>query len=218
MPDDALSSSIADETASAIEGFPTVVDRDSVALLQHLHPNVYSWSVWHEATECFLNGYVLVTPQGVLIIDPPLFDEYMPLAFEAVGSPLLAVIQLSTFALEASQAIAENLNIPQWRMGQDTIEALTTLLPEGIEALPIGSADVALYQPTEGLLFMSDVLLQAPAQHTFALTQNAFEVELLLKQLLTKVLNTKLEALYVSAGEPLLTNATPVLTQFLSLL
>lgn len=217
MPDDALSS-MSDEVVSAVEGFPTVVDRESVALLQHLHPCVYVWSVWDETTECFLNGYVLATPQGVLIIDPPLFDEYMPLAFEAVGSPLLAVVQLSTFSLEASQAIAENLNIPQWRMGQDTIEALIPLLPEGVQALPIGSVDVALYQPAEGLLFMGDVLLQAPTQYTFALTQKTFEVELLLKQLLTKVLNTKLEALYVSAGEPLLNNATPILTQFLSLL
>lgn len=204
--------------STTAEGFPTVVDRESVALLQHLHPSVYVWSVWDEATDCFLNGYVLVTPQGVLIIDPPLFDEYMPLAFEAVGSPLLAVVQLSTFALEASQAIAENLNIPHWQMGQDTIEALTTLLPEGVQALPVGLVDVALYQPAEGLLFMGDVLLQVPVQHTFALTNNAAEVVLLLKQLFTTVLNTNLQALYVSAGEPVLNNATPVLTQFMSLL
>jgi hypothetical protein len=204
-------------TSTTAEGFPTVVDRESVALLQHLHPCVYVWSVWDQSTECFLNGYVLVTPQGLLVIDPPLFDEYMPLAFEAVGSPLLAVIQLSIFATEASKAIATELSVPHWQAGRDTVVALSALLPDCVSALPIGVVDVGLYYSAEGLVFMGDTLLQAPTHHTFALTQQATEIEPL-KQALTTVLQANLVALYFSAGEPILTNATPVLTQFLSLL
>lgn len=157
------------------EGFPSAVDRESLALLQHIHSMVYSWSDWQEARQLYFNGYLVRTPQGTVLIDPPVCDEYLQVAFEVFGA-VQGIILTNADHERASAEIAEDLTVPVWvheadapllkRPPEKTFKTGDSLF-DYFQVMGVPhqktAGETALWCETEATLFVGDAFI-APKQ------------------------------------------------------
>jgi glyoxylase-like metal-dependent hydrolase (beta-lactamase superfamily II) len=212
-------------------GFPDMVDRESLALLQHIKPAVYVWSGWQAERQLYFNGYVARTPQGKVLIDPPCCDEYLLVAFEAFGV-VDAIILTNADHERASAEIAETLGLPVWiheadahllkRPPNRTFKTGELLL-DCLQVLSVPNqktaGECALWWEAETTLFVGDAFIAAQQDK---LTLLAAEKYADIPQAKTSLLETFLpfqpsvSAILLGDGEPVLRNAPAVLGQFLS--
>jgi len=130
--------------------FPHQVYRDSHALLQHVHPNVYLWATYEENIAQHLNGYYVQEQPDApgILIDPPVYDEYMEAAFEALGG-VSGVYLTNTRQLDKAKTAADSLGVPLYMatevappfMGSLSLEHQST--PE----------EAVLFWPEQNILF-----------------------------------------------------------------
>jgi glyoxylase-like metal-dependent hydrolase (beta-lactamase superfamily II) len=212
------------------EGFPAIVDRESLALLQHIHANVYVWSDWQEARQLYFNGYLVRTPHGTVLIDPPCWDEYLLVAFEVFGA-VTAIILTNADHERASSAIAEALNVPVWvheadashlnRPPEKTFKTGDTLLNYWqVISVPHQktAGETALWCEAEAKLFVGDAFIASQQDQLTLLAPEKYADVAMAKASLLAVfspLQPKVSAIFLGDGEPVLSNAPQVLAQFL---
>lgn len=211
-------------------GFPSAVDRESLALLQHIHSTVYVWSDWQEARQLYFNGYLVRTPQGTVLIDPPVCDEYLQVAFEVFGE-VAAIILTNADHERAGAEIAQALTVPVWvheadatllkRPAEKTFKQGDTLFDYfQVVSVPHQktAGETALWCETEATLFVGDAFiaptlnqlsLLAPEKYADVTKAKASLVETFMP------LQANVSAIFLGDGEPVLRNAPQVLGEFL---
>ena len=212
-------------------GFPFVVDRDSLALLQHIHPYVYVWSDWQAERQLYFNGYIVRTPHGKALIDPPVYDEYLMVAFEAFGA-VDAIILTNADHERASAEIAETLGIPVWvheadaprlkRPPEHTFKTGDVLLGcLAVVGVPHQktAGETLLWWQAEGVLLVGDSVI-SPQQDVLTLLSPEKYADLpaakasLVEALLP--IAAAVQAIFLGDGEPVLRNTQAILGQFLA--
>lgn len=212
------------------EGFPSAVDRESLALLQHIHSTVYCWSDWQEARQLYFNGYLVRTPQGTVLIDPPVCDEYLQVAFEVFGA-VEGIILTNADHERASAEIAEALHVPIWvheadapllkRPAEKTFKPGDVLFDYfQVVGVPHQktAGETALWCEAEATLFVGDAFI-APTLNLLSLLapEKYADVSLAKTSLIQSFspFSPIVSAILVGDGEPILRNAPQVLGEFL---
>jgi glyoxylase-like metal-dependent hydrolase (beta-lactamase superfamily II) len=214
-------------------GFPNRVDRQSLALLQHIHSTVYIWSEWQADRNLYFNGYLVTTPQGSVLIDPPVYDEYLLVSFEVFG-PVQGIILTNADHQRCSAEIAQALCVPVWvheadasllnRPAEHTFKTGNVLFDYfQVVGVPHQktAGETVLWCETDATLFVGDAFI-APIQD---------QLSLLVPQKYTAITEAKaslievftpfqplVSAIFLGDGEPVLRQAPQVLGQFLSTL
>ena len=212
------------------EGFPSAVDRESLALLQHIHSTVYIWGDWQEARQLYFNGYLVRTPQGTVLIDPPVCDEYLQVAFEVFGA-VEGIILTNADHERASAEIAEALHVPIWvheadapllkRPAEKTFKPGDVLFDYfQVVGVPHQktAGETALWCEAEATLFVGDAFI-APTLNLLSLLapEKYADVSLAKTSLIQSFspFSPIVSAILVGDGEPILRNAPQVLGEFL---
>ena len=212
------------------EGFPSAVDRESLALLQHIHSTVYIWSDWQVARQLYFNGYLVRTPQGTVLIDPPVCDEYLQVAFEVFGA-VEGIILTNADHERASAEIAEALHVPIWvheadapllkRPAEKTFKPGDVLFDYfQVVGVPHQktAGETALWCEAEATLFVGDAFI-APTLNLLSLLapEKYADVSLAKTSLIQSFspFSPIVSAILVGDGEPILRNAPQVLGEFL---
>lgn len=213
------------------EGFPSAVDRESLALLQHIHSTVYCWSDWQETRQLYFNGYLVRTPQGTVLIDPPVCDEYLQVAFEVFGA-VQGIILTNAGHERASAEIAEALRVPVWvheadasllkRPAEKTFKTGDVLFDYfQVVGVPHQktAGEIALWCKTDATLFVGDAFIAPTLNQLSLLAPEKYADVSLAKASLIKSFShftPIVSAIFVGDGEPVLRNAPQLLGEFLS--
>jgi hypothetical protein len=139
-----------DNPSDALPVFPHQVDRESHALLQHIHPNVYLWAEYEENIAQYLNGYFVQESSATpgILIDPPLYDEYLEAAFEALGG-VSGVCLTNTRQIDKAKKAADALGVPLFMATERAPEFLGSISLEH-QSTP---EEAVLFWPEQNILF-----------------------------------------------------------------
>jgi hypothetical protein len=211
------------------DSFPTRMDRESLALLQHIHPQVYAWSQPLVDSPLLANGYWLTLPSGQAVINPPCVDEYLHEAFRALAKldvviltreacvatatefcqlwdiPCLAPAVLHPLLLEAGLPAEQYVPL---KVGMELFDCLHPIF---IETCIEGCVEGAywLYWPEQRALFTDDAVQVLASSETTAPCLNGAiaSVEALQHDLQQLLQYQGMDTLLPSLGEPLLGDA-----------
>lgn len=96
------------------DSFPQTMDRESLSLLQHIHPHIYAWSRYDEPNVCYHNGYWVCLSEGQALINPPILDEYVLEAFDALAQidVIILMAPVDAHTLQTTIQLCEHLDVP----------------------------------------------------------------------------------------------------------
>jgi len=199
-----------------------IIDR---TLLNPLLQNLWMWSQFSPEKNLYFNGYVVKTPEGLVLIDPPLGDADLFEDIRSLGTPVL--IYLTNRDHErASAEFSQQFNIPVAIHALDAASTDTTLqggetLYDTIQVIHIPNqktpGETALYLKPQQALLLGDALIgkngtlaMMPAEKYENINAARESLEVLLD------IDGHIKAILVGDGDPILENAQNTLVNFFS--
>lgn len=192
-------------------------------------PNIWMWSVFSEEKHLYFNGYAVVAPDGVVVIDPPSATEVVLEALSRLGTLRMVLVSNRDHERESDRfrrffqipVAAHVLDAPLLTVPPEETFVSKDVLPGGLHALHLlhqkSPGETAFYSPTHGFMFLGDALIGKPAgqlsmlpAEKFTDRQQAFDH---LKTLLQEP--SPYEALLLGDGEPILAHGHEALLMFL---
>ncbi len=194
--------------------------------MQEILKNVYIWRWWAEPKQMYFNGYFIHNPQGNIVIDPTAFAEEDLSQMKKLGGVEYIIItnkhhQRETKELlkhfEAQVMIHENdaagLEIPIHQTFKDG-EHVADLQVIAIQDSKT-PGESALFYPDQKVLFMGDALIGYPKGKLSLLSTEKILDANKAKRALQVVLACNFEHLLMGDGEPLISNAKQLVTDFI---
>lgn len=199
--------------------------------LQALHSNIWMWSEFNEEKGLFFNGFALLTPQGLTLIDPPSAHERMFCQLEEIACPREILLTNADHERE-SHAFRTHYNIPVrihhrdahrlFHKPDDTFDD-NAFLSDGLKVLALyhqKSPGECMFYFAEGLaLVVGDALIGKPAGQLSQLPAERYPNATAALEELKQVLgdfSDPFNKLLLGDGEPLIKEATDTLKAFLA--
>ncbi len=189
---------------------------------------VWMWSVFSEEKGVYFNGFALVTPKGLLIVDPPSASAEIFEALLQIAPPFMIFITNRDHERESSAfrhrfqvpTMVHALDGPLLETSPDIVYNDGDRLPGEFKVIHLPSqkspGESALYQKERGLLLVGDALISHPANELSMLPDDKYKSseEAYERLKILADLHPGMEAILAGDGEPILSGAQDLLEAF----
>ena len=207
-----------------MQAAPTIQSREVPHVLID---NVMRWSVYNEEKGLFFNGYVMDTPAGAYVVDPPSADERVFAGIEQHFGRPAAVVVTNRDHERASDAFRQRYSCPVMASEADCAlleipaeERLQETLPGGWKVLSLvhqkSPGEVALFNVEKRMLLLGDALISKQAGVLTMLPAEKYADPSKAREGLNVLQSLDVDVILPGDGEPVLQGGKQVLAQFFS--
>ena len=196
-------------------------------MLEKLLENIYWWQGLNVELHQHLNGYVIVTRVGTILIDPPRAERNILEQLEALGRPRAVIVTGRPNERRAKQyqdwygakVFAPEADGRRLRVRADNYYKPGETLPGGFKPISLGNqrtpGESVLHHP-QGRILLAPHLVGEPkgyltmeAKHLYGSFSRAFEAQL-------KLLELDFKRVFPGRGAPVMKDGKVVLAKYLA--
>ena len=201
--------------------------------MKEILPGIFTWHEFSEEKKLNFNGYLIVSTEGSVLIDPPKitendFAELESLVDKNSKSPLRAILLTNVHHERECNEVKKKFGVPLWINEKDDdgleIKADKTfadgdILPGGSRTFKFENqkspGESAFFLKDRGIMILGDALIGKIPGKLNMLPHDKYRDPKLAKRGLNKLLDYEFESLLLGDGESILKNAKEVVKVFL---
>lgn len=201
--------------------------------MKEILPGIFTWHEFSEEKKLNFNGYLIVSTEGSVLIDPPEiteddFAELESLVNKNSKSPLRAILLTNVHHERECDEMRQKLSVPLLINEKDDagLERKADKTFSDGDSLPCGfktfqfenqksPGESAFFLKDRGIMILGDALIGKVPGKLNMLPHDKYRDRKLAKRGLNKLLDYEFESLLLGDGESILKNAKEVVKVFL---